>query len=910
MIANIGIDNCLNAFVRGVEYFDKDKLSYILNHDSKYQTILKEQCEDLNEQCDMLDLVRKYFMLSLDQGQDGYVTRTGHVNVDYNNKNNAGRLFAGSISPSLQYINHKIRHAIASDYYVDVDMVNAHPVILLYICKELKIKCVQLSFYVSERDNIFDLYDDSGFDRSTIKKLMIVIINGGKGIYKKVKAKKIAANDEDNWICKFAAEMLAIRKTLKTKYKERYERIRENERDERRAGHAAPFNPLLPKAKEFGRDRPDDDDSEDEDADEAECIKYNYKGKLISSLMCDAESIILKYMIEFFKSVGLINKMGRMDAVLCFDGVMLNRRYWVDEEEKDMLDDCESFITEKTGIEIFLKVKAMDKGVKMPTHVGKRPDPNNDIFIYGDVISKLTKWVDVCRMKNELVHFINKDTTYCRGAQPMIIKEIIKYDAEDEMSPDSIDRVYKLDAGFKLDISNTRFKATSIGVDEIKAHNLMASDLTISGYSSWIGSRYRNDIRTIIFDPKYFYDNKPTGNVYNLFNGLKIERDTLRNVEPLEETEPFFQHILKLWCKDSKPTYEYIINWFTSIVQFPWKKLRSCLVLKSTERAGKGIIIDVIRKILGENYVFHPSSPKDIMGDFNSGCRNKLLIFLDELVWGGDKEKAGTFKKLVSEKTISVNEKFKAVFTVKNLINTIAATNESWAVPAGTTDTRWMCVKLDAHLATCPREEKKRIVDKVLATDIRRLAKFFYTRDISGWNSDDIVITDELREQRIQSMSPLNKWWFDCLNNGYVGCENIKYYMGHAPEKGVYQGISVSRDDLYDSYKKYSNDRHMTKRSFNKTTLELLGNIPITRPRIQGKQVRSINIPLLDTLRKLWRHRYADSEWEFEEPELPEIHVPAGSAPRDGDSEAGRVGRNKALDDMLKLVTDEDDDAY
>lgn len=855
MIANIGIDNCLNAHVRGIEYFDKDKLSYILNHNDKYQAILKEQCEDLNEQPDMLDLVRKYFMLSLDQGEDGYVTKTGHVNVDYNNRCNAGRLFASSICPSLQYINHKIRHAIASEYYVDVDMVNAHPVILQYMCKKLNIKCPHLSFYISERDKIFDLYNDQGFDRKSIKKLMITIINGGKGIYKKVKAKKIATNDTDNWICKFAAEMLAIRNTLKTKYKDRYERIQENARDSRKDDP-----------------KPDDEDSDDEDADEIECRKYNYKGKLISSLMCDGESIILKCMIEFFKSKGLINTMGRMNAVLCFDGIMLNRRYWIDDEEKDMLDDCEEFITEKTGIEIRLKVKAMDKGLKLPKYVGKRPDPNDDIFIYGSHIRSLTKWVDVCKIKNEIVYFINKDTTYCHGAQPMIIKEMIKYNATNEMSPDSIDRVFKLCGGFKTDISNYLFNVT-LPLAEIEKYNLKKGDLTIDGYSIWERSRYRNDIRTIVFDPKYFYDNKPTRNVYNLFNGLSVERDTLKNVEPLEETEPFFTHIKKYWCKNSTPTYEYIINWLTSTVQFPWKKLRSCLVLKSTERAGKGIIIDMMRKILGENYVFHPSSSKDILGDFNIGCRNKLLIFLDELTWGGDKEKAGAFKKLISEKTISVNEKFKSIFTVENLINVIVASNESWVIPAGTTDTRWMCVSLDSHLATCSRNEKKRMVDAVLGTDIRRLAKFFYTRNISGWNSDNIVITDELREQRIQSMSPLNKWWFDCLNNGYVDYENIKHYFGHAPEQGKYKPITLSRDELYESYKKYSNDRHMTKRSFNKTTIELLGNIPVVRPRINGKQVRSIYMPLLSVLRAIWRHKYADADWEFDDPEMPEIGV-------------------------------------
>ena len=114
------------------------------------------------------------------------------------------------------------------------------------------------------------------------------------------------------------------------------------------------------------------------------------------------------------------------------------------------------------------------------------------------------------------------------------------------MSPDSIERIYKLCAGFKTDISNYRF-TVDLSIDELTKYDLKSKDLVIDGYSTWERSRYRNDVRNIIFDPKYFYDCKPTKNVYNLFNGLNVERDSLVNVEPLEETAPFFQHILKIW---------------------------------------------------------------------------------------------------------------------------------------------------------------------------------------------------------------------------------------------------------------------------------------------------------------------------------------------------------------------------
>lgn len=856
MIGNIGVDNCLNSYLGGIEYFDKDKLYYILNHKKKFQKILSEQSEiDDGDTTDMLERVRKYFMMSLNQGQNGYITKTGHINVNYNNRHDAGRLFAENCM-SLQNINHKIRHTIGSDYYVDIDMVNAHPVILEYICKELREKdpsfpeCPYLSYYISERNKLFEKYADAGLNQNKIKKLILTIINGGKGIYRKVKKKKVnvcsskssSAGVDENWICKFNSEMERIRGSLRRKYVDRYERVRETERDKRG----------------YGED--DDDDSTDRSdaSDRAEEKKYNYEGKLISSLMCDGENAILTVIIKFFKSKGLINSLGRMDAVLCFDGLMINRRYWREDEEKEILSQCEDAITEQMNIKIQLKVKIMNKGLKLPSQISRRPNPNNDIFMYKDFLKDATDWEKLCKIKNEIVHFINKDTHFIRGDKPMIIKENIKYDAVDEYSPDSIDRVFKVGDGYSMEMANVKFHGSAVGKKD-DGKEIKPADQSIDGYKLWITSEFRSDKSKIIFDPDYYYANKPTNDVYNLFNGLNVERDELEEIEPLSEDSPFFNHIKNLWCKGNMKSYNYVLNWFASIIKYPGRKLRSCIVLKSTERAGKGIIVDLIREIIGENYVFHPSTPKEILGDFNSGCRNKLLVFLDELVWGGDKEKAGTFKKLITEKYISVNEKFKAVYKVVNLMNIITATNESWAAPVGTTDTRWFCLLLDPYMATCSRAEKKRIVDEILGTDIKRLAKFFYERDISDWNSDDIVITDELREQRIQSMSPLNKWWFDALNAGFVERKDEKSYFGVS---------TVQQKHLYDSYIEYSQDRHMTIRSFNKTLKYLMGDVDILRPRVGRRQVKSVKLPIISIVQEIWRTKFADKDWEFEDPEV------------------------------------------
>ena len=63
----------------------------------------------------------------------------------------------------------------------DLDMVNAHPVILNYLCKKTNIDCNILENYIENREFILSSF---GEDRKIIKELFLSILNGkSKDIY-------------------------------------------------------------------------------------------------------------------------------------------------------------------------------------------------------------------------------------------------------------------------------------------------------------------------------------------------------------------------------------------------------------------------------------------------------------------------------------------------------------------------------------------------------------------------------------------------------------------------------------------------------------------------------------------------------------------------------------------------------
>ena len=127
----------------------------------------------------------------------------------------------------------------------DIDMVNAHPVILNYLCKKNNVDCNILKNYIENRELILSSF---GEDRKIIKELFLSILNGGfKDIYSDNK-------QINNYLKSFEYEIIRIQNYFYINDK-RY------------------LN-----------------------------IDYNYKGKNLSRIILDIENQILQIMLNYFIS--------------------------------------------------------------------------------------------------------------------------------------------------------------------------------------------------------------------------------------------------------------------------------------------------------------------------------------------------------------------------------------------------------------------------------------------------------------------------------------------------------------------------------------------------------------------------------------------------------------------------------
>ena len=90
-----------------------------------------------------------------------------------------GRVIPGKCL-GLVSIRRQIRHTIARDYYIDIDIVNAHPVILHQICIHNSIECTNLGQYVKNRGSYLnEVMVEYNVSRDKAKTLFIRLLYFG-----------------------------------------------------------------------------------------------------------------------------------------------------------------------------------------------------------------------------------------------------------------------------------------------------------------------------------------------------------------------------------------------------------------------------------------------------------------------------------------------------------------------------------------------------------------------------------------------------------------------------------------------------------------------------------------------------------------------------------------------------------
>ena len=408
-------------------------------------------------------------------------------------------------------------------------------------------------------------------------------------------------------------------------------------------------------------------------------------------------------------------------------------------------------------------------------------------------------------------------------------------------------------------------------------------------FTEWCEWTHRREVRTIGFDPVMrSYQGQGHGgasdglsDLFNLWNGFNIQKEEADEYEE-QEAEPILKHIREIWCSNDEESYNYILNLFAHYLQKPWKKTGILLALKGKQGSGKGIILDKLASIIGDDHYVQNSNAKFLFGEFNGQLEGKIVCNLDEAFWGGDKQLEGIVKNKITETRQTINKKNKEPYTINCFCNYIITTNNDWFSGCSSDDRRHYCLELAEYYSNSnikmngpSTPEKMKIIQPILDAPAEAFAKVLYNRDISEFNPRIFKKTKLLQEQVERNHNSVNTWWNMVLHDGGFYVEGKgKFIEWGGLEKDDYigdwkGGIWIEKDLegkcdtktlyfkdwLFDCYYKTSSDNRKASASsfYRDLRKNCLGNLYLEeRIQFKGARRRYIHLPSLSEARKKW----------------------------------------------------------
>jgi hypothetical protein len=255
---------------------------------------------------------------------------------------------------------------------------------------------------------------------------------------------------------------------------------------------------------------------------------------------------------------------------------------------------------------------------------------------------------------------------------------------------------------------------------------------------------------------------------YNLWRGF--------SVEPAESADHpmvarFIDHCKENVCGGDEKLTQWLLGYFAHLVQRPWEKPLTALVFKGRKGTGKNALVERIGKLIGPHFLL-TSKRRYLTSNFNGHFESCLCLVLDEAFWSGDKESEGVLKDLITGDHHIIEHKGKETYKIANLTRVCILGNEEWIVPA-TVDERRFAVFQMGEGRMQDRKYFQELREGLDDGGNRQLLRFLLDFDLSKIDVNEAPQTQALLDQKLATMEPMPKWWYDCLSEGDIAAGDL-----------------------------------------------------------------------------------------------------------------------------------------
>ena len=392
--------------------------------------------------------------------------------------------------------------------------------------------------------------------------------------------------------------------------------------------------------------------------------------------------------------------------------------------------------------------------------------------------------------------------------------------------------------------------------------------------SLWLRSPARRKHREVGFNPRAVGH---TRRVFNNWQGFAVTAEAAAawaaENDWEEAVQPFVEHIRRIWCKGNDEHADYVCKWYAHIMQRPWEKTRVSLSVKSRlEGAGKSIIDESVGAIIGNEYYVELSDESQVTGQFTSILANKLLVVMDEAVFGGDKKSHGKLLSTITGAKQKIECKGVDAIFVDSFINLRSNSNKEHMAYVQDGSRRPFMLEASNEMGSVMTAATSAYFQRLAAVPKEALAHFLYTLNLDGVNIRSFPQTALYRDQILRSLPAFRSFWHTVFSRGYVAPARTEGNGVHAvdiaaidwePDGAAAAGqhrtlpLHVAKEEVYAAFRAETRGQSYVDTSsvFWQNSLRLFDDTAFfddKRVQTDGRRVRGIILPPLERCIALW----------------------------------------------------------
>jgi hypothetical protein len=255
-------------------------------------------------------------------------------------------------------------------------------------------------------------------------------------------------------------------------------------------------------------------------------------------------------------------------------------------------------------------------------------------------------------------------------------------------------------------------------------------------------SRYLRMIDDYMFDDCYYVSLEKESDIsdrltFNTFNGFVL--DTPDPLKLREDVDIIRYHVHDVLCSGDEESYKYFSCWLANIIQNVTINKTACVLISKEHGTGKSILMTLLKRLLGR-YMSFSSSMGNVVKFNETILMGKLLVNLNE-VNILDKANHEYMKNLIDTPIISIEQKNKPEYTIKNTCNYILTGNGNLVRIENSTERRFFIMRVSPH-----KIGDIDYFDQLSRTSTRALYDYLMNIDLTDFNPARIYRTELYKE--------------------------------------------------------------------------------------------------------------------------------------------------------------------